>query len=357
MHDRPTWTYELQAALRERITRLSYLDDPERQIDHVQPLKCQLRGPYGSTFTKCFNPKYTGCVVIGAGTGLTAALSVLREVIFRKQQGDRVPLYVWFVWSCRRVDDLLWCWSILHELLMQSIADRVIKPGVRWSEESNMMDWLGLTIYVSQADRRILDEFIASTAASSVKLRNRYTSGASQVDVRVEVEDTTSKPSSAVSRPQAQSNVADEQVEAVELATLRQRAVTKGSTSTNHRDTRDSDQKQASSLQLPDPDVGGFHRRNVSQAALVAQEVKSAALAQEVHQWMAHKNRLLSASLDDPEVHIAKLLAWARVYIDRKVGHHKKMAICFCGPSGLAHTIGDAARELGAGLEFSADHQ
>lgn len=44
MHARPTWTYLVQEALRKRITTLSFLDDPERQSDHVEPLRCRLRG-------------------------------------------------------------------------------------------------------------------------------------------------------------------------------------------------------------------------------------------------------------------------------------------------------------------------
>jgi NAD(P)H-flavin reductase len=49
---------------------------------------CQLRGPYGSPFTKCYDPKYKGVVVIGAGTGLTSALSVLKEMVQRHLKGE-----------------------------------------------------------------------------------------------------------------------------------------------------------------------------------------------------------------------------------------------------------------------------
>ncbi len=41
--------------------------------------------------------RFTGTVIIGAGTGLTAAMSVLRELVFRKGKGDRVPKYCWCV--------------------------------------------------------------------------------------------------------------------------------------------------------------------------------------------------------------------------------------------------------------------
>jgi hypothetical protein len=43
--------------------------------------------------------RFTGTVIIGAGTGVTAALSVLRELVHRKGRGDRVPKYCWQVCS------------------------------------------------------------------------------------------------------------------------------------------------------------------------------------------------------------------------------------------------------------------
>ena len=320
MIDRPTWTFKLQALLHQRISNLSYLDDPERQIDHVKPLLCQLRGPYGSTFTKCFNPKYTGCVVIGAGSGLTAALSVLREVLHRKKQGDRVPLYIWFVWVCQRVDDLLWCWHTLHELLMDALAQEVIKPGARWNEDSTMMDWLGVTIYVSRGDRAVLQDFVTSVGTSTVRSRHRYSMD----------EDALLDIIPAARQPAHTSTGLS--VEISSAAAI-----------------FESEHKEAAGV--PTTPVA------IKEAARLAQFAKSAKLAREVHDWMSHKNRLLSASADDPDAHIGKLLSWARVYIDRKVGHHKKMAVSYCGPPDFAHTISKVTREIGSGLEFSADHQ
>jgi hypothetical protein len=37
----------------------------------------------------------------------------------------------------------------------------------------------------------------------------------------------------------------------------------------------------------------------------------------DVHEWMANDRRLLAASMDDPDTHISKHLAWARVYLNR----------------------------------------
>ena len=77
----------------------------------------------------------------------------------------------------------------------------------------------------------------------------------------------------------------------------------------------------------------------------------------DVHDWMADPRRLLAASMDDPSTHIGKLLAWARVYLNRRVGRGRRLAVSFCGPTALAHTIQAAATTIGSGVEFSADHQ
>jgi NAD(P)H-flavin reductase len=51
------------------------------------PIKAYVRGPYGSPFQSCFSNKQMVTVLVGSGTGLTSALSVLKEVIRRRQQG------------------------------------------------------------------------------------------------------------------------------------------------------------------------------------------------------------------------------------------------------------------------------
>jgi hypothetical protein len=77
----------------------------------------------------------------------------------------------------------------------------------------------------------------------------------------------------------------------------------------------------------------------------------------DVHTWMSNPHRLLAASMDDPDTHIEKLLAWARVFINKRDGRGRKLAVSFCGPTSLAEVIKDAAGRVGAGVEFTADHQ
>jgi hypothetical protein len=149
-----TWTYKLMQKFREHANM---------SVDTglASPIKARLRGPYGSPFTKCFNPKYKAAVLIGAGTGLTAALSVLKEMVYRRIHGEDEGRYVWFVWSCRRVDDLLWCWSTLERTLQQACSEGAVDLDEDWCPwTSNMLDWLSITIYISRADRSALEYFL-----------------------------------------------------------------------------------------------------------------------------------------------------------------------------------------------------
>lgn len=282
----PTWTYKLYRALRQRIHDMASLEDPERQAERVNPLFCYIRGPYGSTFTKCFDPHYYGSIIIGAGTGLTAAESVLRELLWRKRQQLRVPKYTWFVWSCRRVDDLLWAWSSLHELITSAIKRETLRPGKRWNSESLMLDWLGVYLYISRADKKQLDKFKETISMTETE----HLGGAPSIREKLEEKEDDEEG----------------EVSAVDV------------------DTRDEE-----------------------------------SLSVAVHKWMSHPNRLFTQSLDDRRAHIEKLFAWTRLFVDRKAGRHKKIALCFCGPGGVAHVLSRAAAKTGGGegMQFSADSQ
>ena len=76
-------------------------------------------------------------------------------------------------------------------------------------------------------------------------------------------------------------------------------------------------------------------------------------------QWLGHDSHVLEGSMDDKTTHVGKLLTHVRNYVDDNVenGEDKPIALCFCGPSALAHTIGRAAAAVGGELEYSADHQ
>ena len=66
--------------------------------------------------------------------------SVLRETFHLKQKKCAVPDKVWFVWSCRTVDDLLWCWDTLTQLLIKEANEGRLDVD-SLHENSSMFDW------------------------------------------------------------------------------------------------------------------------------------------------------------------------------------------------------------------------
>ena len=110
----------------------------------------------------------------GAGTGLTSALSVLKEMMHKRLQG-KSNQHVWFVWSCRHVEDLLWAWRTLEATLYQAYREGALDPEADpdWSPfTSTMVDWLSITIFVTRSDRAALMKFLSAPPAAKAPSRS-----------------------------------------------------------------------------------------------------------------------------------------------------------------------------------------
>jgi len=144
-----TWTYKMWERMRNTMN--------DHDQDHAH-FPIEVRGPYGAAFISCFDKHHAGTVVIGAGTGVTAAQSVLKEFLWRKSQGIPVPPFCFFVWSCQRVDDLLWVFPGLRQEIVEAVKSgtldgKAITPG------SSMLDWISITCYVSRAEKETIKTF------------------------------------------------------------------------------------------------------------------------------------------------------------------------------------------------------
>jgi hypothetical protein len=53
------------------------------------------------------------------------------------------------VWSCRNVDDLLWCWRALEGLLLSASNESLVQLDDWRARTSAMFDWIGIHIYVT----------------------------------------------------------------------------------------------------------------------------------------------------------------------------------------------------------------
>ena len=82
-------------------------------------------------------------------------------------------------------------------------------------------------------------------------------------------------------------------------------------------------------------------------------DAETNAMKRRIVQWLGHDSHVLEGSMDDKTTHVGKLLTHVRNFVDDNVenGEDKPIALCFCGPSALAHTLGRAAASVGGELE------
>jgi len=147
-----SWTYKLYRAL--KIEKNS--KGPSAKIP------CKIMGPYGSAFENCFAPEVKGSLVLGAGTGLSSALSALRQYVRKKKMGHSVPEKLWFVWSTGDAMDLFRCWNPLFDLLYEcyTSTDNNRVPILGPKEPNPMskcLNWLYITIYLTSSKTKLKD--------------------------------------------------------------------------------------------------------------------------------------------------------------------------------------------------------
>jgi hypothetical protein len=109
-------------------------------------------GPFGTTFNCGLTPTATAIIFVGAGSGMTAAESLLRELVQRRvaRPTDAHP-DVCFIWSV--IDDVLWCWERLLSLLQETARAGALAVDMTVSGGANL-DWFTSTIFVTQASTR-----------------------------------------------------------------------------------------------------------------------------------------------------------------------------------------------------------
>lgn len=145
----PTFTFSLVKAIQKRLT-----------AGETRPIKAFIRGPYGSPFQQAYAKNFA-TVLVGQGTGLTSALSVLKDVISRRVGKNPSCERVWFVWSCKTIRDLRWCWKTLQQTILKAYKEHKITLPDDWSAAtSSTLDWLGISLFVSRAEKTQLLKFL-----------------------------------------------------------------------------------------------------------------------------------------------------------------------------------------------------
>eukprot|EP00038_Savillea_parva_P028434 m.65060 g.65060 ORF g.65060 m.65060 type:complete len:1150 (-) comp8265_c0_seq1:59-3508(-) len=418
----PTWTYKLHRMVLERA---------ELPPHQVKPISVHVRGPYGSPFQCCYSDQYKATVLVGSGTGLTSALSVLKEVIQRRnpQNGKPKPMSdrVWFVWSCRNVRDLKWCWRTLQKALVEACATGAIDlPNDFCAATSATLGWLGVSIYVSQANKDNLLEFLGydevfdpTVADDSVAFRRsteanvgqgtgsrdnsakaatkRNTSSAKSTAT---VASTASKLSREENWPQddegehhitmgvqrhasgVDPTALDTSIFAI-VSSAREKAQAKDDddrvgrrssvfVSSQERNVlvsctealagaskgngASSVQDNGESMTSIVQDFLGSYQDRDAEEALARKIVAHTRNRQRIDVGAWLKEQVIASSLDSNGVHIRQLFEDLADLPDnrRRHGQGRKVAVCYCGPHGLAVSLTDICSELDIQFEYLA---
>lgn len=326
----PCWTYKLYRLIRHTLyenraqrrfndfdaDKDGEPDDKPRKIIHID---AYVRGPYGAAYEQSLDPKYGATVLAGAGTGVTSPLSALRDIISRRSKDINVPNLVWFIWSTQAVDDLLWLWDSVFRTLYSACKNGAIAPKATHRKSAKTLDWLGFTVYISQADGKLLKQFVTATRPltdddlSDEALRAIAEEEANNGKVKKDIEDKLR------GRVQAGHDAVNALVSAGVNAAL--------SVFKKQDDKSDGQQKrQGPTAELSQVDV---------------------------HDWMTNDKRLLTNSMDDKATHVLKLLR----FISQMVGGGGKtpISVAYCGPSSLSFLLNAACKQAGPQFDYVSD--
>jgi len=294
-----TWTFRLFKAIRDK-----YNDESAPNTIGVK-----IRGPYGSPFQSAFNRKHKACVLVGTGTGLTSALSVLKEVIERRRNKQVTCESVWLVFSGRNLRDLRWLWHELQNVLVQAVLDKTIELPHGWSAATSAaLGWLGVTVFLSRANK---DEF------------ENFLTHKTDID-------------------QDQHAIEEGRVELGE----------------RHSTDRFSAHRKATpdDLRIVKKGHTGHNLFVSSQQHSVLRAVNAAANAEhqefDIGMWLRHQ--VTPHAMDGKGAHIKGLLKDLQREEDYTSKVPRDIAVCYCGGPSAARTLNKLCYDMGATFEFLA---
>lgn len=296
----------------------------KRDADTIH-LKALVKGPYGAAYEQCVHERFGCSVIMGAGTGVTSALSGLREIVARRADDRPVPPLVWFVWTTQSVDDLLWLWESVSITIYNAVVSGVIIPHKKFTKSAKTMDWLGMTVYISKGDHKLLSTFVQGTEPMNVE-------GQIVHAVAEGVEDAQ--------------GVTDKVFGAVtDVTGVVTGAVTDVASTVANVVTGGVAAAATTALSV-------FKKAKTKEAAEESKTKREGKKLTrvEVHQWMCDDKRLLLNSMDDKATHIVKLLKFVKLMIGPE-----PVSVSYCGPGDVGFVIADACKECGPSYEFVQD--
>jgi hypothetical protein len=278
---------------------------------------------------------------------------------------------VWFVWSCRSVEDLKWCWRTLQTALMEGVATGSIELPPNWSSATSAtLGWLGVAIYVSQANKDSLLHFLGYDAVFDPHVADSAPGQIRKKKVRVRpIADPTSKWQVVRDAIKTMHFTGGDNKGLHLTANLYSVVSTHrllNGVSTANRSLYVSSQQR-------DILVPGADGRKSSAVAEIAQHFLASAqdkdaeielkrqinehyqLQQRVDVGAWLKEQVIASSLDSNGVHVRSLLEDLVDLEDaRRRRPARTVAVAYCGPNGLAHNLQEMCSNLGIHFEYLA---
>lgn len=343
----PTWTFQL-------LKRLRGSRNPPNTAVRVM-------GPYGTAFSTCFERSNAAAVIVGAGTGLTASESVLRETVARRRLPDPAahpPMRTWFVWSCRSVDDLYWAWDGLVATLLDAVQDGTLDIS-KHSDLSQCMDWLHVTLYVTERDAATrMEAFKESIALGHANLNEGTTFGSLFADrerqqyQHPEECPTPSSATSDVSSVSAQSPMPQDKEDTQDCTTM---ILAPATTPPPLLEPASFDQLESTPALVSSSDFAAAEQEEKGAASSTHADNTAKVL---IENWLL--TRIVTKSMDSHSAHIDKLLRGVRDVCDIDYPD-MPITVCYCGSAVLGNVIQEAVHRLAvqtnSKAHFNSDHQ
>jgi hypothetical protein len=281
-------------------------------------LKAQVKGPYGAAYEQCVDPRFGASVIMGAGTGVTSALSGLREIIARRASDRPVPPLIWFVWTTQSVDDLLWLWESVSVTIYKAVVQGVLVPHQKHKKNSKTLDWLGMTVYITKGDSKLLAQFVEATEPLNA-------------EEEIKEEETIDADTALDTGDKLLNTVQDVTATAGKATQAVTSAIT-GVVGT-----------------IGSAALSVFKKKKEAEGPAAKREGKMLNRV-EVHEWLCDDKRLLLNSMDDKATHVLKLLR----FIKQMIGP-EDVSVSYCGPGALGYLVNDACKEAGPSYFFVQD--
>lgn len=339
-----TWTYNLFKLVSQRGSA---------------PLEAKLRGPYGCSFSDLFDPTFGGGVVIAAGTGLSAAESVLRESLEKRKAGIPGPSKLWMVFACKEEDSLIWCWERVISLLVKAVEDGVLNINTL-TPNSNLFDWIGIQMYVTQSSPELLQEFTKLNQTNKVfGLRDsifqrrtiqkpgKMMNAISRFSL---ASSATGTNSTHVANGNSDGFFAD--MEGRQAAPQQESlfsqpglsAMRTAITSIAVGRYQGLDAEFLEQERLKQANGGNSGDNGSVRSTATGTSLSRDSIATRVREWVL--SRVHAGSLDDEDTHIESFLTGVHEVL-RNNGKNTSMAVGMCGPGALSLTVAEACRAVG----------